>query len=516
MKILSLMAGMLVLIIASTISPTSLNGRFVVINSDNFKLAVLLQINTNTGIDDLGGATIVIGFDKTILNYSSNPIKQTDFTFHRFNEGNYNTATVTRPMIDKLWINIDLPSKNNNNGTIVSGDNNWTDIVTLYFDLIAPQDTVKLKWLSDNSFWSIYDGDNRNLWTNGTLTNLEIIASADVTPPDLVGVTATNNKSLTVKFSEKLDPNTAKNKNNYNISNNILINQVQISPDSSSVVLKTSQQQSNIDYTLTIMEIKDLYGNIISPNPRTIEYRISSKSRGGSKIINPVTSVIATSWEQNYSPDKTIDGFGLNTPDSRWQSAKLMPDTITYDLGENVSLDSLRISFYKGDAGRLYKYSVYSSNDLNNWSSIADDIWSEETEWTEVEFDSTRGRYIKLILKESNQGKSASIWEFESYGLETKDTKQSTGNPEEFTLLQNYPNPFNPSTTISWQSPVGSMQTLKVYDILGNEVATLVNEFMDAGQHEVEFEATNLASGIYVYRLQTGGFIETKKMVLLR
>ncbi|MBI5661133.1 MAG: T9SS type A sorting domain-containing protein [Ignavibacterium album] len=88
--------------------------------------------------------------------------------------------------------------------------------------------------------------------------------------------------------------------------------------------------------------------------------------------------------------------------------------------------------------------------------------------------------------------------------------------PNEFALYQNYPNPFNPSTKISWQSPVGSWQTLKVFDILGNEVATLVDEFKEPGIYEVEFDASNLTSGVYVYRLKTEGFIITRKMVLLR
>jgi len=83
-------------------------------------------------------------------------------------------------------------------------------------------------------------------------------------------------------------------------------------------------------------------------------------------------------------------------------------------------------------------------------------------------------------------------------------------------LSQNYPNPFNPSTKISWQSPVGSWQTLKVYDILGKEVATLVNEEKPAGIFNVDFNASHLASGIYYYQLKVGGFIETKKMILLR
>ena len=88
--------------------------------------------------------------------------------------------------------------------------------------------------------------------------------------------------------------------------------------------------------------------------------------------------------------------------------------------------------------------------------------------------------------------------------------------PTKFALQQNYPNPFNPSTKISWQSPVGSWQTLKIYDILGKEIATLVNEEKPAGNYEVDFNASQLASGIYYYQLRAGDYVETKKMILLK
>jgi len=88
--------------------------------------------------------------------------------------------------------------------------------------------------------------------------------------------------------------------------------------------------------------------------------------------------------------------------------------------------------------------------------------------------------------------------------------------PTEFSLHQNYPNPFNPNTRISWQSPVSSHQTLKIYDVLGNEVATLVNEFRNAGSYEVDFNASALSSGVYFYKLQAGLFVQTKKMVLMK
>jgi N-acetylmuramoyl-L-alanine amidase len=88
--------------------------------------------------------------------------------------------------------------------------------------------------------------------------------------------------------------------------------------------------------------------------------------------------------------------------------------------------------------------------------------------------------------------------------------------PTEFSLQQNYPNPFNPSTIISWQTPVGSWQTLKVYDILGNEVAALLNEYKSAGSYKAVFDGSNLSSGIYFYTLRSGDFIKTNKMILIK
>ncbi len=98
-------------------------------------------------------------------------------------------------------------------------------------------------------------------------------------------------------------------------------------------------------------------------------------------------------------------------------------------------------------------------------------------------------------------------------GLEEDESEPTA--PEKFSLLQNYPNPFNPTTKISWQSPHGSHQTIKIYDMLGREVATLVDEFKPAGSYEVEFDASSLTSGVYFYRIQAGNFSEIKKMVLL-
>jgi hypothetical protein len=114
----------------------------------------------------------------------------------------------------------------------------------------------------------------------------------------------------------------------------------------------------------------------------------------------------------------------------------------------------------------------------------------------------------------------------------TLGVSKEEGLPEEFRLQQNYPNPFNPTTTIRFQIPLnpplqggndpdlsgsrGIQVTLKVYNILGEEVVTLLDGYTSSGTQEVQFNAANLASGIYFYRLTTGNFTEVKKMMVMK
>jgi hypothetical protein len=89
------------------------------------------------------------------------------------------------------------------------------------------------------------------------------------------------------------------------------------------------------------------------------------------------------------------------------------------------------------------------------------------------------------------------------------------GLPADFALRQNYPNPLNPSTTITYELPRASGVRLSVFDMLGREVSVLVNERREAGVHKVRLDASRLASGVYIYRLQAGGFAQSRKFVVL-
>lgn len=88
--------------------------------------------------------------------------------------------------------------------------------------------------------------------------------------------------------------------------------------------------------------------------------------------------------------------------------------------------------------------------------------------------------------------------------------------PNEFSLMQNFPNPFNPSTVIKYTLPIRSMVSLTLYNVLGREVTTLVNEVKEAGKYDIDFNGSSLTSGVYFYRLQAGSFVQTRKMILLK
>jgi hypothetical protein len=94
--------------------------------------------------------------------------------------------------------------------------------------------------------------------------------------------------------------------------------------------------------------------------------------------------------------------------------------------------------------------------------------------------------------------------------------KEGTTVPEQFSLYQNYPNPFNPTTNIKFSIPSSNFTSLKIFDMLGKEIAVLVSEKKDAGEYTVPFNAARMPSGIYFYQLRSGNFVETKKMILMK
>jgi len=100
--------------------------------------------------------------------------------------------------------------------------------------------------------------------------------------------------------------------------------------------------------------------------------------------------------------------------------------------------------------------------------------------------------------------------------VQTTNVEGGTSHPDNFYLNQNYPNPFNPKTIIRYSVGGSQIVSLKIFDILGNEIATLVNEYKPAGEYQFEFNNENLSSGIYFYQLKADNYLETKKMILIK
>jgi len=120
----------------------------------------------------------------------------------------------------------------------------------------------------------------------------------------------------------------------------------------------------------------------------------------------------------------------------------------------------------------------------------------------------------------SGDGSDPFVWYLDDFTYDSGDATSTeninSGIPQAVTLHQNYPNPFNPNTTIQFSLPESSHATLEVYNMLGQRVATLVNETLSAGTYTANFEATGLSSGVYLYRLQAGNEVQTRKLTLVK
>lgn len=176
-------------------------------------------------------------------------------------------------------------------------------------------------------------------------------------------------------------------------------------------------------------------------------------------------------------------------------------------------------------------YKIYKKKGTGNFSLLAtttDNLYVDEEESipnppvTSVPVYYKITAYGQLTEQNFESDYSNTVTINVSGGFDKKNSTENNVNPSEYSLSQNYPNPFNPVTTIQYviASDKGTKQSvkLKVFDILGNEVATLVNEIKEAGYHKVEFNASeyNINSGVYLYKLTAGNYTETRKLILMK
>ena len=235
-------------------------------------------------------------------------------------------------------------------------------------------------------------------------------------------------------------------------------------------------------------------------------YRSTDNGENWIQINNGLTSLYTRSIAVNHNGYIFVgsgDGIFRSTDNGdSWHQAS---SGLSHDLMISIAINQSGYLF-AGTYGGVF----WSTDNGENWSELNSGL----TGYAVYKLSINPAGYL---VASTNNGIFKSI-------NTTTDVNTNSGNlPSKYFLSQNYPNPFNPTTIIRYEIPEQSITMLKVYDVLGNEITTLVNEEKPAGSYEVEFDGVNLTSGIYFYQLRVypagsgaGSFVESKKMVLLR
>ena len=215
-------------------------------------------------------------------------------------------------------------------------------------------------------------------------------------------------------------------------------------------------------------------------------------------------------WEIYYK--RSLDGGTNWEPDRRFtENGSGSADPTIAVGGSNVYLiwndgemgSGLHYNFSTDNGTNWNTHSLITENAMPFFPSVAVSGSAVHVVWFDI-------RFIGLGVPEEI------YYKYNPTGSITEVNEPINLLPNTFALSQNYPNPFNPSTVISYQLPVNSNLTIKVYDVLGTEVATLINEYKPVGSYEIEFNAGGLSSGIYFYKLTAGSFSKINKMLLLK
>jgi hypothetical protein len=179
------------------------------------------------------------------------------------------------------------------------------------------------------------------------------------------------------------------------------------------------------------------------------------------------------------------------------------------------------------DDGKVY-LSWETSSETNNYGFFIERkhiaVGTNSAEWIEVGFEEGNGTttdrknysFVDQLLNDGTYHYRLKQTDFDGSFKYSNEVEVSLFSVKDFELSQNYPNPFNPSTTISFQLPIESFITLKVYDAIGTEVETIAEGYYPAGVHEVIFSADKLSSGLYLYRITSGKIELTKKMLVVK
>jgi PKD repeat protein len=231
-----------------------------------------------------------------------------------------------------------------------------------------------------------------------------------------------------------------------------------------------------------------------------------------------------------FSPDLQTLIWELGVPNLTYCGPALAKDGTLVITGAGSSIKAYKSNkpfkpvadFYADTTfimqGGSINFFDQSSYNATNWLwSFPGGLPSSSSEQNpENIFYDTPGTYEVSLIATNSLGSDTLV---KYCYIEVEQTSYVDFNPgllTEYQLFQNYPNPFNPTTSISWQAPESGWQTIKIYNVLGNEIAVLVDEERPSGRYEVEFKASGLTSGIYFYKLTVDNFVQTRKMILLK
>ncbi len=246
------------------------------------------------------------------------------------------------------------------------------------------------------------------------------------------------------------------------------------------------------------------YDNLIRSNDNGNNWEVIDFGSFGGRLYKTPGNILFLEWK--FLTETKL--YRSTNRGNNWQLI-FAPFGINYFGPWTTALNNSLImqKNYWMNAGAYAVYLLVSFNNLQTvtqhslWLTMGDELISSIT--TNLNED---------IIVGINNGKIRKISGISLTGID----EEPVINPTQYKLSQNYPNPFNPNTTIQYAISSRQFVTLRVYDVLGNEVATLVNEYRDAGNYETEFSASKLSSGVYYYQLRAGSFVETKKMIYLK
>ena len=288
---------------------------------------------------------------------------------------------------------------------------------------------------------------------------------------------------------------------NFGLSNNLTVNWI------------SNNYSKNTTYLVIVKYTIDTNGNDeVKMWIRSSGVPIDENTAGADIIITDQTGfdvIDAIGIRQAVDiPDLVIDGIRVA---SSWSNAPLPVELSSFTasvIGSTVKLNWVTATEVNNYGFEIQKSVVGSLK--TEWNTIGfvngNGNFNSPKSYSYEDKNVTSGKYSYYLKQIDNDG------QFEY----SKAIEVDLGAPKKFKLSQNYPNPFNPATTIRFNLPEAGNAKLTIYNLLGQEIKTIVNEFKEAGVHTVNFNASELNSGMYIYKLEAGSFIQTRKMTLVK